>query len=51
MTGYPINPKTGQHIDGSKPYCMACKNFGHSGRSFHGCEKKYWNVLQRKKKS
>jgi len=39
MTGYPINPKTGQHIDGSKPYCMACNNFGHSHCSFHGCKK------------
>jgi len=33
-------------IDGSEPYCIACKNFGHSRISFGGCGKNKF-VLER----
>jgi len=38
-TGYPIDPTTQRLIDGSEPYCIACKNFGHNCISFGGCGK------------
>ena len=45
-TGYPIDPTTQRLIDGSEPYCIACKNFGHSRISFGGCGKNKF-VLER----
>ncbi len=38
-TGFPICPQSKELIDGTRPYCKSCNTFGHSQRSFMGCEK------------
>jgi len=38
-TGYPICPRSKEIIDGTRLYCKFCNTFGHSRRSFNGCEK------------
>jgi len=38
-TGFPICPQSRELIDGTRLYCRSCYTFGHSQRSFTGCEK------------
>jgi len=38
-TGFPICPQSKELIDGTRLYCKFCNTFGHSQRSFTGCEK------------